>query len=121
MCQRNECRTKSERTVCVPKKPVSMPSNGTYSTLAKPEADTYPESPIRETSINISQQILPVHQLKVSIPSRDRSRSETELNMFNPKLIIVRIDFVVMPFFLFYFAFVSHLHLGFIIKLLILF
>lgn len=51
-----------------------------------------PDSPIRETAINISQQILPVNQLKVSPPSRDRSRSETELNMFEKST--VRIFFV---------------------------
>ena len=34
---------------------------------------------------NISEQILPVNQLKVFIPTRDRSRSETELNLcINP-------------------------------------
>jgi len=40
------------------------------------------ESPIREHGNIISQQILPVQFLKVSIPTRDRSRSETELSMF---------------------------------------
>ena len=34
---------------------------------------------------NISEQILPVNQLKVFVPTRDRSRSETELNLcINP-------------------------------------
>lgn len=94
MCQRNECRSKSELTVCVPRRffnmhnASSLSSGGTTSVmLAKPENLIElgrPDSPIKSenATINISQQILPVNQLKVSIPSRDRSRSETELNMF---------------------------------------
>ena len=51
------------------------------------------ESPGRgDTAINISQQILPVNQLKVNIPSRDRSRSETELdNIFADPMKVVSV------------------------------
>ena len=93
MCRRNECRTKSEQFVCALRKINSSSSlvGSTYA-LSKPDVDFLgrSESPIRDASINISQQILPVNQLKVYIPSRDRSRSETELNIYvNPKLTIV--------------------------------
>lgn len=94
MCQRNECRSKSELIVCAPHRIFNIhnvSSTGAASVaIAKPDLELgRPESPIKENSIIISQQILPVNQLKVSIPSRDRSRSETELNMFgNQKLAV---------------------------------
>lgn len=93
MCQRNECRSKSECIVCVPRRLQSnLSSAGAASvTISKPDFEFgRPDSPSIENPINISQQILPVNQLKVNIPSRDRSRSETELNIFtNTKLNVI--------------------------------
>ncbi len=74
--------------MCVPRKTIttnSLISTPTSSPFKENLEFSRPDSPIIETGT--SQQILPVNQLKVSIPSRDRSRSETELNMFvNTKL-----------------------------------
>lgn len=98
MCRRDECRTKSEQFICAPRKINSFNSLvGSMNVLPKSDMDYFgrSESPVRDlAATNISQQILPVNQLKVSIPSRDRSRSETELNIYvNPKLTIVCIFF----------------------------
>ncbi|CAF0825585.1 unnamed protein product [Brachionus calyciflorus] len=66
MCRRNECRTKSEQVVCALRKISSSNSLvGSMYALSKPELDYLgrPESPSRDSN-NISQQILPVNQLK---------------------------------------------------------
>ncbi len=93
MCQKNECRSKSELFVCTPHRLVA---NASFNSLTGTKYDVdsigngsiraESPSPIKDSSsINISQQILSLNQLKVNIPNRDRSRSETELNMYTGK------------------------------------
>jgi len=94
MCQKNECRSKSELFVCTPHRLLTTSSSVNSQTVAKYDLDSIGNSSIRaespspikdNSSINISQQILSLNQLKVNVPNRDRSRSETELNIFNEK------------------------------------
>jgi hypothetical protein len=80
MCQRNECRTKSESIVCIANSFSSHSRTSDQDTLYIQNGSRFTNNTTYRGDYSTnSQQIIPVSQLIVN-PSRDRSRSETELD-----------------------------------------
>ena len=93
LCPRNECRSKSERSVCVPANHRPSANSLVQPTLKADchyEQGQRPDSPSRaETPINISQQILPVNQLKVSIITWKYDRAFLIMIIFDNLIMII--------------------------------